>query len=94
MAKSDETAEIVALQALGWLMDNDDLRDVFLGSSGLTATDLRASATQPEFLASVLDFMLLNDAWIIGFCDAVGLEYDHVRQARAALPGGEAVHWT
>lgn len=89
-----ENAEAIALQALAWLIGNDDLRDVFLGASGTSETDLRARASDPEFLASVLDFLLMDDAWIVPFCDAHGHSYDVPMRARAALPGGEAVHWT
>jgi len=37
---------------------------------------------------------MMDDAWVMGFCDAVGLPYEAPMQARAALPGGEQVHWT
>jgi hypothetical protein len=30
----------------------------------------------------------------IAFCDAEGLDYGQPMQARAALPGGDLVHWT
>ena len=89
-----EMAETVAARALAWLAENDDLLGVFLGASGASADDLRVQAGQPEFLASVLDFLVMDDAWVIGFCDSAGLPYDAVMQARAALPGGEQVHWT
>ena len=89
-----EVAETVALQALAWLVAHEDLLPVFLGSSGLDETDLRTRAGDPELLAAVLDFLLMDDAWITGFCDAQGLAYDVPMQARAALPGGGQVHWT
>ncbi|MCJ7871906.1 DUF3572 domain-containing protein [Marinovum sp. 2_MG-2023] len=94
MAFSRETAETLALRALSWLVTEDDLVGVFLGSSGMDEKDLRESAGDPEFLGSVLDFILMDDAWIIRFCDGQNLPYDHVRLARAALPGGEQIHWT
>ncbi|WP_425041237.1 DUF3572 domain-containing protein [Primorskyibacter sp. S187A] len=89
-----ESAETLALQALGWLVGEDDLRDVFLGATGTSEADLRAPATEAEFLASVLDFLLMDDAWVVRFCDAYGHGYPDPMMARAALPGGEAVHWT
>ncbi len=89
-----ETAETVGLQALTWLAGNDDLLPVFLGSTGASLADLAARAAEPEFLGSVLDFLLMDDAWVIAFCDAAGLRYEAPMQARAALPGGEATHWT
>lgn len=89
-----EMAETVALGALEWLMGRDDLRGVFLGATGAAPADLRAGAGDPDFLASVLDFMLMDDAWIAAFCDDRGLGYDAPMKARAALPGGALPHWT
>ncbi|MDZ4095339.1 MAG: DUF3572 domain-containing protein [Paracoccaceae bacterium] len=92
--KRQETAETIALQALTWLAGNEDVLQIFLGASGASASDLAAGAHRPEFLGSVLDFLLMDDAWIVAFCDSVGLAYDAPMQARVALPGGEAEHWT
>ncbi|MDF0602885.1 DUF3572 domain-containing protein [Psychromarinibacter sp. C21-152] len=89
-----EMAETLAVRALAWLAESDDLFGVFLGSTGISAGEVRARAADPEFLASVLDFLAMDDAWVTAFCDAAGLPYDSVMQARAALPGGQEVHWT
>ena len=89
-----DAAEIVALQALAWLAGNDELLPVFLGSTGASPGDLRSQAGDPGFLAAVLDFLLMDDAWVIAFCDAAGLPYTAPMQARQGLPGGGAVHWT
>jgi len=89
-----ERAETIALLALGWLAGHDDLAPVFLGSSGAGAEDLRTRATDPQFLASVLDFITMDDAWVVAFCDASDLAYDQPLAARYALPGAEQVHWT
>lgn len=85
-----ESAETVALQALAWLAGNDDLFPTFLGSTGAAASDIADRATETAFLAAVLDFLLLDDAWIMAFCDAARLPYTAPRNARAMLPGGEA----
>lgn len=94
MAISRDQAETFALQALGWLASNDELMPVFLGSSGASVGDLRERASDPVFLASVLEFLLMDDAWIVAACDALGVPYETPQAARAALPGGEQVHWT
>ena len=87
-------AEVVALKALGWLSGNEALMPVFLGATGATLDDLRDRAGEPEFLASVLDFLTMDDAWVTGFCEAEALPYDAPLAARRALPGGGEVHWT
>ena len=89
-----EQAQIIALQALGWLAGNDELCPVFLGASGGSVDDLRERATDPAFQAAVLEFITMDDTWVIAFCDAHGLKYDQPLQARYALPGAESVHWT
>lgn len=89
-----DSAETIALQALGWLAGNDELLPVFLGSTGAALSDLVAGAGDPVFLASVLDFLLMDDAWVVACCDAQGLPYPALMEARAAFPGGAQFHWT
>lgn len=94
MTISSETAQTIALQALAWLVANEDLLPVFLGSTGASEADIRARAAEPDFLASVLDFIVMDDAWVIAFCDTQGIAYDQVVQAREILSGGGQLHWT
>jgi hypothetical protein len=89
-----ETAETLALQALSWIAGNEEVLPLFLGASGAASADLVQGATDPAFLAAVLDFLLMDDAWVVAFCDSLGLRYDAPMQARAALPGGEQINWT
>lgn len=89
-----DQAQILALQALSWIIGDGQLSDVFLGASGASVEDLKAQAQEPEFQASVLDFLLLDDQWVTGFCDANGLSYEAPLQARSVLPGQELPHWT
>lgn len=91
---SQDSAEILAIEALSWLVGNDELLPVFLGATGASEADLRARAKDPEFLASVLDFLLMDDAWIAAFCEASDYACDFPMRARAALPGGAQVNWT
>ncbi|MGR3804899.1 DUF3572 domain-containing protein [Marinibacterium profundimaris] len=94
MAFSRDQAETFALQALAWLAANDELLPVFMGATGAGMDDLRERATDPDFLASVLDFLLMDDVWIVDACDALSVPYETPQAARAALPGGERMHWT
>ncbi|MFV0333878.1 MAG: DUF3572 domain-containing protein [Tropicimonas sp.] len=89
-----ETAETTALQALAWLLANEELLPVFLGSTGASPGDIRDQAGNAEFLGSVLDFLTMDDSWLIAFCDAAGLDYTVPLAARRALPGGAVPDWT
>lgn len=92
--RKQEAAEALGLQALAWLVANEDLLPVFMDASGASADDLRAQAADPGFLGAVLDFLMMDDAWVIAFCDTIRAPYESVMQARQALPGGEQVNWT
>jgi len=89
-----EQAEVIALQGLAWLAGNDDLCPTFLGASGGSVDDLRDRATDPAFLGAVLEFITMDDAWVMAFCDTIGLAYELPLQARYALPGAQNIHWT
>ncbi len=89
-----ETAETLAMQALAWIAGNDELLPVFMGSTGADAADMKQRAGEPEFLGSVLDFLLMDDDWVVAFCDQAQLGYDAPMRARQALPGGADMHWT
>ena len=94
MSFTQDAAETLALKTLAWLVTNEDLLPVFLGATGASEGDLRDQASDPAFLGSVLDFLMMDDAWVIAFCDSVSAPYEHPMFARAALPGGQQVHWT
>lgn len=89
-----ETAESVALQALGWLLAQEELLPQFLDATGAAPDDLRQLAAQPEFLGAVLDFLLGADTMVLAFAEAAGIGPDWPMQARAALPGGAVPDWT
>lgn len=89
-----DVAETIALQALGWLAANEELLPVFMGATGTGTDDFKGRAGEPEFLCSVLDFLMMDDAWVVEFCDTQGLAYDQLMRARQALPGGAQINWT
>jgi hypothetical protein len=94
LVQSRESAETVALQALGWIAGHETLLPVFLGATGASEEDVRTGATDPAFLGALLDFLMMDDAWVIEFCDTVSMPYDRLMSARHMLPGGEQVNWT
>lgn len=91
---SPESAEVIALNALSWLVADEELCPVFMGASGASVDDMRARAKDSAFQASVLEFITMDDAWVVRFCDSAGLKYTDPLTALHALPGSEQVHWT
>lgn len=94
MNMSRDAAETLGLRAITWLVGQEALLPVFLGATGAGPDDLRAGVSEGAMQGAVLDFLMLDDAWLMQFCDAEGYAYEQVAAARAALPGGEQVHWT
>jgi hypothetical protein len=90
----EDAAQVLALQALGWIASNDEVFPAFLGATGASLAELRARAGDLEFLTAVLDFILMDDQWVVAFCDAEGHPYTAPQAARRALPGGVEETWT
>ena len=89
-----DRAETIALTAFAWLLAQDELRGVFLGATGASPEDLRAAASDPATLTGVLDFLAMNDAWLIDFCRDEGVGPEEPMTARAVLAGPAETHWT
>lgn len=91
---NEELAETRALAVLGWIAGQEELFPLFLGATGASEADLRQRAGEGEFLAAVMDFLMMDDAWLIDCAAAMGWKPEEMLQIRAALPGGDLPHWT
>ncbi|QXT40960.1 DUF3572 domain-containing protein [Gymnodinialimonas ceratoperidinii] len=89
-----EIAETQALALLAWLAGEEDILPVFMGATGVGQDDLRARAADPEFLASMMDFLLMDDAWVLKGAEATGIPAENFALIRAGLPGGNLPNWT
>lgn len=94
MQMNPEKAETVALQALVWILEDEDMTQRFLGISGADPQALRQGADQAEVLCSVMDFILMDDQSVLTFAASVNMPPEMVAAARYSIPGGEQVHWT
>lgn len=89
-----QDAEILGLKALAWMASDSEIMGVFLATTGVAASDLGIRSGDPEFLGSVLDFLMTSDANIVEFAESEQISPEKIAEARAALPGGEVMHWT
>ncbi len=62
-----EVAEIVAIQALSFVAGESERLGLFLSESGIGPETLRSAAKDPQFLVSVLDFVLRDDETVKAF---------------------------
>ena len=85
-----EVAEIVAVQALGFIAGDPERLGKFLAETGIGPQSLRAAAADPQFLVSVLDFVLRDDATVKAFAKVSELHPTNIAAARDVL--GDP-HW-
>ena len=85
-----EVAEIVAIQALNFIAGEPERLGMFLADTGIGPETLRSAAADPRFLASVLDFVLRDDATVNAFAQVSELHPTNIAAARQVL--GDP-HW-
>jgi len=80
-----EVAEIVAIQALSFIAGEPERLGLFLAESGIGPETLRKAAADPRFLASVLDFIMRDDATVKAFAGVSQLHPTNIAAAHQAL---------
>ena len=89
-----EIAETRALEVLTWVLSEDDLIQVFMGATGASENDLRSNTLSHEFLLSILDFVLMDDRWVISCSKFLNIDPSQIQLIRMSLDGGQEVTWT
>ena len=95
MANSDltrESAETIAIEALGFVAADPELLPRFLAITGIEAQSIREAAREPGFLAGVLQFILAHEPTLMKFSEASGLAPATVAGALRRLPLGDDSH--
>lgn len=87
-------AELLALQALGWLAGDPERAGAFLAAAGAVPEAMAEGARDPVFLGFVLDHLLAEDARVLDFAAEHDVVPETLARARAALPGGDVPDWT
>ena len=84
-----ESAEQMAIAALGFVAADPVLLPRFLAISGIEASHIRQAAREPGFLAGVLQFLMAHEPTLAAFCEASGNAPASVAAALKALPFGD-----
>lgn len=79
--------EEVAFLAVGFVAANEESLSQFLSLSGAGLSDLRSRLQDPDFLGSVLDFILGQEELMLEFCSKNNLTPQNVWKARTYFPG-------
>jgi hypothetical protein len=80
-----EVAEIVAIQALSFVAGDPERLGLFLSETGIGPETLRSAASDPQFLISVLDFIMRDDATVKAFASSSQHHPTTIAAAREAL---------
>jgi hypothetical protein len=91
---NEEQAKTIALQALVYLVAEEDILQRFMDLTGVGADDLRQRADEADMLAGVLDFFLGFEPDLLQMCEATELAADAPAQARRCLFGGQFEEWS
>jgi hypothetical protein len=83
-------AEMMAVQALGFLAADAARLGGFLAATGIGPTDIRAAAREPRFLAGVLDHLAERESDMLAFAQEAGIPPERIARARALLSGPPA----
>ena len=84
-AVNDSQPETVALQALAVALGDDQRATRLLALTGLTPSDLRERAAEPDVLVAVLRFLEDHEPDLIAVADALGCKPQELVAARSAL---------
>ncbi len=82
-----ESSESLAIQALAFLASDPERLGRFLALSGIGPERIRTAASEPGFLAGVLDHIASDEQLVLAFADAVGVKPGAVERARTTLAG-------
>jgi Protein of unknown function (DUF3572) len=85
IALSRDEAEILGIDALGFLAGDEHRLVRFLQLTGLSPTDLRRAAGSTAFLAGVLDFIAADESLLLVFASEKRIDPATVLTARRAL---------
>ncbi len=90
MLKVKLDPEALALNAVAFIIDDEQLISRFLSVSGLSPNDMRKNLQRPETMAAIVDFLLEDEQALVQFCQDYNLPPEKIWQARLKLPGSPA----
>jgi hypothetical protein len=80
-----EAAEIVAIQALGFIAQDEERLGRFLAVTGMGPAEIRAGARERHFLAGLLDYLMGDETLLVQFAGHAEIDPTTIVIARRAL---------
>ena len=85
---NQDLAEITVLQALSYLLEDEDKINRLCMETGMDLSDLRTIDGNPQIQAGILDFLLGHEEWLVEFCEINKISPDTPMRIRRFFPGG------
>jgi Protein of unknown function (DUF3572) len=82
-----EAAEASAIAALSFLAAEPERLGRFLAMTGIGPDEIRAAASEPHFLAGVIEHIVGDEALLVAFATHAQVKPQEVERALAALGG-------
>lgn len=80
-----EVAEVLAIQALGFIAQDEERLGRFLALTGMGPAEMRTAAHERHFLAGVLDYVSGDEELLIAFASHAEVDPTAIGVARQAL---------
>jgi hypothetical protein len=92
-AVSDDDAQAMAIQILGWITGQPDLLSRFMALSGVDGGSIRQAAAEPGFLAGVTSFVMAHEPTLMSFCTENDVKVERVVACHHKIAGPDAESW-
>jgi hypothetical protein len=89
MKLAAEDAELIAVKAAEYMAQNPEALGGFLAHAGVGPGDLKTAIASPDFLAGVLDYMMMDEPTLVDFAKTMDLSPQDIVKARLCFPGSE-----
>jgi hypothetical protein len=84
-----EQAQTIALNILTFLVSEPERAEAFLRATGMEPNEIRERASDRQFLAGIVDYILSDEQLLISFANDQEIKPDAIWTVRRALPGGQ-----
>jgi Protein of unknown function (DUF3572) len=81
---------MLAIQAFAFIAEEPERLGAFISVTGIAAEAMRTAATEPDFLAGVLEHMLADESLLIAFADSAAIDPAEIARAYNSLSGHRA----
>jgi Protein of unknown function (DUF3572) len=86
-----EEAQGLAISMLGYIAEEPETLGRFLAATGLGPANLRTAASEPQFLAAVLEYVLSDESLLLAYTERLKVRPTMVAAARYRLAPDEGM---